>query len=273
MSVARIDACFQRLREQGRTALIVYVTVGEPNVAESIACARAALEAGADLVELGVPFSDPTADGPVIAAASHRAIQNGGSLRAALQAAAELRRSSSAPLVLFTYYNPVLTYGDAELPRAAADAGADALLVVDLPPEEGATLRGAATAADLAMIPLVAPTTGPEREAKILNGARGFVYYVSMTGVTGSKSAPASSGQEAARLRERTGLPVVVGFGIRTPEDAQRVASHGVDGVVVGTELMRVIGSEPNASERIVKVRQLVAALRDGLDRSVTPAR
>jgi tryptophan synthase alpha chain len=267
MTLERIERCLRDLRAQGRTALVAYVTIGEPNVEESLACARAALEAGADMLELGVPFSDPTADGPVIAAASYRAIQRGGSLRSALGVAAELRKASAAPLVLFTYYNPVLAYGDAELPQAAAAAGADALLIVDLPPEEGGALRAAANAARIGIIPLVAPTTLPEREPTIFASARGFIYYVSVTGVTGSAQAPfADAGQRAAKLRERARLPVVVGFGIRTPEDARKVAEQGVDGVVVGTELIRVIGAGNSPAERVAKVRELISGLRAGLD-------
>jgi tryptophan synthase alpha chain len=267
VTTQRIEGCFRALRAQGRTALVAYVTVGEPSVEESIACARAALEAGVDILGLGVPFSDPTADGPVIAAASHRAIQRGGSLRAALRAASEIRAVSTAPIVLFTYYNPVLAFGDEQLPKAAADAGADALLVVDLPPEEGAPLRAAAEAAHLGIIPLVAPTTLAEREPRIFASARGFVYYVAVTGVTGSAHTPfADAGQKAAKLRERSGLPVVVGFGIRTAEDARKVAEQGVDGVVVGTELIRVIGSAASPAERLANVRTLVSNLRAGLD-------
>lgn len=267
MTVDRITSCFRKLEAERRTALVVYVTIGEPNVEESIACARAALEAGADMLELGVPFSDPTADGPVIAAASYRAIQHGGSLRAALRAVSELRQSTDAPLVLFTYYNPVVAYGEERLPGALAQAGGDALLVVDLPPEEGEALRAAASAANVAVIPLVAPTTGPDREPRIFARAAGFLYYVSVTGVTGNAQAPlAAAGRDAAELRRRAGLPVVIGFGIRTPEDARAAAQHGVDGVVVGTEVVRAISAGKTPEERIQNVRQLVASLRAGLD-------
>jgi tryptophan synthase alpha chain len=269
VTVERIDRCFRGLAERGRTALIAYVTVGEPNVEESIACARAALGAGADVIELGVPFSDPTADGPVIAAASFRAIQKGGSMRAAMRAAREIRSASDAPIVLFTYYNPVLAFGDEALPREAAEAGADALLIVDLPPEEGRGLRDAADRAGIGIIPLVAPTTGPDREPRIFERARGFIYYVSVTGVTGSAQAPLrQAGEDAARLSKRAGLPVVVGFGIRTPDDARAAASGGAAGVVVGTEIVRTIVSASDPKSRIANVSKLVASLRHGLDAS-----
>jgi tryptophan synthase alpha chain len=267
VTATRIARCIAARRAEGKTALVVYLTIGEPNVAESIACARAALRAGADMLELGVPFSDPTADGPVISQAAYRAIQHGGSLKAALGVARELRAESAAPLVLFTYYNPIVAFGDDRLPRAATEAGVDGLLVVDLPPEEGAVLRDAARKEELAFIPLVAPTTDRERERKVVAGASGFVYYVSVTGVTGTGVAPlVEAGREAARLRERVKLPVVVGFGIRSPENARSVASQGVDGVVVGTEVVRAMAAAGSPQARIAAVETLVKSLRQGLD-------
>jgi tryptophan synthase alpha chain len=266
MTWERIDSCFARLSSRSRTALVAYLTVGDPSVEESAACARAALEAGADILELGVPFSDPTADGPVIAAASHRAIAQGGSLRAALGVARTVRAASDAPIILFTYYNPVMAYGDAELPAAAAEHGADGLLLVDVPPEEGQVLRDAADRAGLAVIPLVAPTTGEEREPLVMARARGFAYYVSLTGVTGAAAAPLeAAGRAAAALRRRWGLPVVVGFGIDSPDKARLVAQQHVDGVVVGTAIVRAIASASNSAARRRAVTELVGALRAGL--------
>jgi len=267
MTRERIERCFASLRERQRTALIAFLTVGDPSVEESIDCALAAVDAGADLLELGVPFSDPTADGPVIAAASHRAIAQGGSLRAALRVAEAVRQRTEAPIVLFSYYNPVLSFGDSRLPDEAVARGADGLLVVDLPPEEGSALRDAADAAELAVIPLVAPTTGPEREPELVSRASGFIYYVSLTGVTGSARAPLEeAGRAAAQLRRRWSLPVVVGFGIDSAEKARVVAAQGVDGVVVGTAIVRAIASASDAAGRLRAVTDLVAALRGGLD-------
>lgn len=268
MSDNRIGACFRALAEKKRTALVIYLTIGEPSVEESLECARAALDAGADILELGVPFSDPTADGPVIAAAAYRAIQHGGSLPAALEVARGLRRhNTTAPLVLFTYVNPLLAFGESELIQAAGEVGVDGFLVVDLPPEEGATLRSGAARAGLSIVPLVAPTTGREREPRVLAGASGFVYYVSVTGVTGSAKAPlGEAGKEAAALQARAKLPVVVGFGIRTPEQAREVAATGVSGVVVGTEVVRVIAEAKDRAARVKAVSELVSKLRRGLD-------
>ena len=267
MTAERIEACLKRLAGERKTALVVYLTIGDPSVEDSLACARAAIEAGADVLELGVPFSDPTADGPVIAAASYRAIRSGGSLRAALGVARALREEGDTPLVLFSYVNPILAYGEARVAADAAQAGADGLLVVDLPPEEGASLRNALRSHGLAQIPLVAPTTGREREPRVVAGARGFVYYVSLTGVTGSAAAPlAEAGKAAAELRARVGLPVVVGFGIDGPEKARAVAAAGVDGVVVGTAIVRAIHEAGDTDARVRAVRDLVGALRRGLD-------
>lgn len=267
MSADRVERCFANLSAAGKTALVVYLTVGDPSVTDSIECARAALEAGADILELGVPFSDPTADGPVIAAASHRAIARGGSLRAALGVAETLRRDSDAPFIVFTYMNPIVAFGEARLPTEVARAGADGLLVVDLPPEEGAELRAAAERDKLAVIPLVAPTTDREREARVLAGARGFVYYVSLTGVTGSAAAPLrEAGAAAAALGERSGLPVVVGFGVDSAEKARALAGARVAGVVVGTAVVRAIAAGADRAARVAAVRELVGALRAGLD-------
>lgn len=267
MTVDRIERRFAELSAQGRTALVGYLTVGDPSPDDTLACARAALAAGVDLLELGVPFSDPTADGPVIAAASYRAIHNGGSLRAAISVAEKLRAESDAPIVLMTYYNPIFTLGDAETVERSARAGVDGLLVVDLPPEEGAELREAARRERIAMIPLVAPTTGLEREPRVLAGASGFVYYVSVTGVTGTGSAPlVQAAKDAAALRKRAKLPVIVGFGVRSPENARTVAEQGVDGVAVGTELVRAVASAETREGRVQAVEKLVRALRQSLD-------
>jgi tryptophan synthase alpha chain len=267
MSQNRLGACFAALAQKKRTALVIYLVIGEPSVEESLECARAALDAGADILELGVPFSDPTADGHVIAAAAYRAIKQGGSLPAALEVARGLRQHSQAPLVLFTYVNPVLAFGENKLIQAAGEIGLDGLLMVDLPPEEGADLRSGAARAGVSVVPLVAPTTDREREPRVLAGASGFIYYVSVTGVTGSAQAPlAQAGRDAAALQARAGLPVVVGFGIRTPEQAREVAATGVSGVVVGTEVVRVIAEAKDRGARVKAVSELVGRFRRGLD-------
>jgi len=266
VTLERIERTFAANRERGRTSLIAYLTVGFRNLEESYDAARAALEAGADLLELGVPFSDPSADGPVIAKASYEAIGQGGSLRSALELAKRLRATSDAPLILFSYYNPIVSFGDVELVDAALEAGADGILVVDLPPDEGAELRRVAAERKLSIVPLIAPTSGADREQAILERASGFVYYVSVAGVTGSGVAPLeTAGRHAAELSRRFGLPVAVGFGIDSAEKARLAASAGADGVVVGTALIRAIGGAEQG-QGASRVRELVGEIRRGLD-------
>jgi len=266
VTVERIEQTFARLSNEGRAALVAYLCVGDPSVDDSKACALAAVDAGADILEIGVPFSDPTADGPVIAAAAFRAIQNGGSLLAALDVARAVRARCDAPIVLFTYYNPVMAFGETKLPAAARDAGVDAFLVVDLPPEEGEELRRAARDAGIGFIPLLAPTSDRAREDAAFATASGFIYYVSMTGVTGAVGVSIDEASRRANaLRERARLPVVVGFGIDSKEKAEAARRHGVSGVVVGTAIVKAIAAGQSRDARLAGVRKLVAELRAGL--------
>lgn len=266
MTLAHVKATFAERKAAGKTALVAFVTVGYPSVEESYEAALAALESGADVLELGVPFSDPTADGPVISRASYEAIGRGGSLRAAIEVARRLRLVRKEPIILFSYYNPILSFGEDRLPSALAEAGVDGILVVDLPPEEGKALRAGISQAGLGFVPLLAPTSGAEREKRILSGASGFVYYVSVTGVTGSGVAPLEeAGRHAAELEKQSGLPVVVGFGIDSPDKARLARAGGAAGVVVGTAIIRALG-EAAPGERSAAVRRLVASLRAGLD-------
>lgn len=267
MTQQRIAEKFRSAREAGRTVLVAYLILGYPDLETSYLAARAALLSGADLLELGVPFSDPTADGPVIAKASYEAIQRGGSLKAALAIAQRLRAEfQETPFVLFSYYNPIVAFGESVLPAAAREAGIDGLLLVDLPPEEGQELRKQAAASELAVIPLIAPTSGAAREERIIRQSSGFVYYVSVTGVTGSGVAPLEeAGQHAALLEKQYGLPVVVGFGIDTPEKASLTARAGASGVVVGTGLIRALSCD-SPDEGVRAVESLVRSLRSGLE-------
>jgi len=267
VTVERIEGLFRDLSGKKKTALVAYLCVGDPSVEDSKACALAAVRAGADLLEIGVPFSDPTADGPVIAAAAYRAIHHGGSLRSALDVVRAVRAESQAPIVLFTYYNPILAFGEERLPGVARDAGVDALLVVDLPPEEGATLRRAAKEAGLGFVPLLAPTSGAEREDAAFATASGFVYYVSITGVTGAAGVSMEEASERANaLRVRARLPVVVGFGIDSGEKARVARRHGVSGIAVGTAIVKAIASGASTDARVAAVTALVKDLRSGLD-------
>ncbi len=266
MTVARFERLFERCRAEHRGALVAYLTVGYPDLDTSEACALAAIEAGADALELGVPFSDPTADGPVIARASYAAIQSGGSLRAALELVKSVRKRGFAdvPVILFSYYNPILVFGQSALPAALAEADGDGMLVVDLPPEEGAELRAAAESHRLAVVPLLTPTSDRDRERAALAGGSGFIYYVSVTGVTGAAAAPlVDAAKQAASLADRSGKPVAVGFGIDSREKVATVIDGGADAAVVGTAIVRAM--EPGGKAAVQAVQALVSDLASGL--------
>lgn len=272
-----LEGLFSRLAANKAKALVAYLTMGDPSLEASVELAIACAKAGADVLELGAPFSDPTADGPTIQRAHERALASGASLPKILDAAARVRASTAAPIVLFTYVSPLFAMlaarGEAAVVERLKASGVDALLVVDLPPEEGESLRDAAAKQGISVIPLVAPTTGDARLATIRAAAhgvanerpRGFAYFVSMTGVTGGAPPDLVAARErAAFVRERVGLPVVIGFGIDGPARAIE-ASQGVDGVVVGSAIVRLIEEGATQEERVAKVRALVTSLRDAL--------
>lgn len=264
---ARLDAVFARTRKEGRPAIIAYLCIGDPDVAASLVIARALLEAGADALELGAPFSDPTADGPVIARASTRAIAAGGSLRATLEVGRVLRQTSEAPLILFGYANPIVVRGERTVVAEAANAGIDAMLVVDLPPEEGEDLRSAAREHAVDVIPLLTPTSAPSRVEAARKVASGFVYYVSMTGITGSVAAhdPFDAAASAAeRLRAELKLPVVIGFGIDDAAKAKRAYGGGrADGIVVGSAIVKAVESaDKNVTAAAERAAAVIRAIR-----------
>jgi len=242
--MGRIEERFTALKEEGRKAFVAYLTAGDPSLEKTKELIPALEAAGVDIIEVGVPFSDPTADGPVIQAASQRALKKGATLEKILAMIVRLRRFSGIPIVLFTYYNPILSYGPERFARDATAAGVDGLLVVDLPPEEADELRRFTDPAGLAFITLIAPTTDPGRARKILRGATGFVYYISVTGVTGTAvPRPDDVRRDVERIKALTPLPVVVGFGISTPAQAAIIAPLA-DGVVIGSALVRLIGEQ-----------------------------
>jgi tryptophan synthase alpha chain len=265
-SQGRLAARFARCRDEGRAALVGYLTAFDPDREASLARLLAAVEAGVDVLELGVPFSDPTADGPEIQAAMVRALAAGASLAGVLELAAEVRRRDpDLPIVLFSYANPLLRACDRDQDGAAGFCrrlvalGVDALLVVDLPPEQAAILRDPARAAGLDWIGLCAPTSPPARRDRIVAGASGFVYAVSLTGVTGSALDADSEAlrEQLEDLRRRSSgeLPIVVGFGIREPAQVAALAPR-VDGVVVGSALVRA------GREGVEALGELVAGLQ-----------
>jgi tryptophan synthase alpha chain len=251
MTGTRIARRFAALAAEGRAGLVTYVVAGDPDAATSLALLRGLPRAGADLIELGMPFSDPMADGPAIQAAGLRALKTGTTLRGTLDLVRRFRAEDDAtPIVLMGYYNPIYRYGVAGFLADAKASGVDGLIVVDLPPEEDAELCLPARAAGIDFIRLTAPTTDEARLPVVLERASGFVYYVSISGITGTKSANAADVETAvARLRRHTKLPVAVGFGIKTPDQAEAVA-RVADAAVVGTALVQRIAAHLGASGR-----------------------
>lgn len=261
----RIAETFAALRAKNQTALIPFLTAGDPDLATTAELVRVLVENGADLIELGVPFSDPMADGPTIQAASERALAAGASLDKVLQLVAEIRQSSQVPLVLMGYYNPIFRYGAQRFATAAAAAGVDALLLVDLPPEEVAEIYPLLKTAGIAMITLLAPTTPTTRMRRLAEAAEGYLYYVSMTGVTGAQQiSPQEIRLAVEELKGLASVPVAVGFGINTVEDARAVGEFA-DGVIVGSALVKIIAAYGQSEELLPRVGAFIAALKQGL--------
>src|SRR5712691_7596825 len=243
----RIDSAFQRIKERGEKALIAYLMGGDPTLEDIEAYVQQLAEAGADIIELGVPFSDPIADGPVIQQAAERALRSGTSLKKILATVRSLRRKIQIPLVLMAYYNSIFRYGEAAFCRDAVAAGMDGLIVPDMPPDEAGTIHPLAEKAGLDVIFLLAPTSTAKRQTSVARLSRGFIYYVSLTGITGAKLTDKADVEEKVReIRRYTKTPVAVGFGIATPEDAREVARIA-DGVIVGSALVKVIAEGGHA--------------------------
>jgi tryptophan synthase alpha chain len=262
----RIDERFAELRAQGKAALIPFVEAGDPDLDATFDLLRTVEQNGADLIELGVPFSDPMADGPTIQRASQRALSGGASLSRVLELIRDFRRQSEIPLVLFGYYNPVLHFGPQRLARAARTAGVDALLCVDLPPEESRELKPWLEHEAVEQIYLLAPTSGEERIRSVARAARGFIYYVSVTGITGArKTFVEPLENQVARIRRYTTLPIAVGFGISTPQQAAWIASFA-DGVVVASALIDYMDSAKHRRERILRAGQFVGRLKRAMN-------
>lgn len=265
--MGRIADAFDRARGENRAALVIYLCAGDPSLRSTEDLVVAAAEAGADVVELGVPFSDPTADGPAIQRAAERALAGGTTLAGVLKTVRAVRRRTNVPILLFGYYNPILAYGESRLVDESSKVGADGFLVVDLPPEESEGLREPVVAKGLDFVPLVAPTSDPARIRQAADAATSFIYYVSMTGVTGSKAVDlASAAQRAGALQREVGRPVALGFGVKTREDVSTVAPH-VDGVVVGSAIVGAIEQAADHEAAVSAVRDLVAELASGLTR------
>jgi tryptophan synthase alpha chain len=279
----RIERLFVRCRDENRAGFIPYICAGDPNFARTVEIALALERSGADLLELGLPFSDPLADGIVNQLAAQRSLEAGATARGVLDCVREIRRASEIPIVLYTYLNPIFRFGTEKFNQAAADAGVDGLLILDLPPEEDAnaqkldglkpsSLRNEndSNAAKIVRVRLIAPTTPPERIALIAKAARGFIYYVSREGVTGARDSVAQAFEEKlALIRQHTDLPVAVGFGISNPEQAATVA-RVADAVVVGSAIVDLIGKVGDAdvlADRVAKfVTPIVSAISSSRD-------
>ncbi|MDC7825969.1 MULTISPECIES: tryptophan synthase subunit alpha [unclassified Pseudomonas] len=264
--MSRLQSRFAELKQQNRAALVTFVTAGDPDYASSLEILKGLPAAGADVIELGMPFTDPMADGPAIQLANIRALAAKQNLPKTLQMVREFRvTDSSTPLVLMGYYNPIFAYGVERFIADAKEAGVDGLIIVDLPPEHNDELCEPAQAAGLDFIRLTTPTTDDQRLPTVLNGSSGFVYYVSVAGVTGAGAATMDHVEQAvARLRRHTDLPLCIGFGIRTPEHAADVARRA-DGVVVGSALVDQIAKAESPAQAIDGVLSLCAQLAEGV--------
>lgn len=265
--MSRIAQLFQRTKKEGRPALIAYITAGDPDPSRTVGLVRALERGGADLIELGVPFSDPIADGPVIQRAADRALKAGITMRKVLDIAAAIRNESQIPLLLFTYLNPALRYGFQQLGRDAAQAGIDGCLLTDLSVEEAEPYVEGVRAHNLDTVFLAAPTSTDRRLELVSKYSSGFVYLVSRTGVTGEQTTVSSSaGELVERTRKFTNLPLAVGFGISTPEHVAQVGAIA-DGVVVGSALVRTVEKFGNSESLEAEVERFTRHLAGGLAR------
>lgn len=267
----RIDTRFAELKKDGRSAFVTYVMAGDPDLATSLEIVKALPKAGADVIELGIPFTDPMADGPSIQAAGLRALKGGMTLRKTLELVRGFRKDDNVtPLVLMGYYNPIYIYGVDKFLADAKTAGVDGLIIVDLPPEEDDELCIPALKAGLNFIRLATPTTDDKRLPAVLANTSGFVYYVSIAGITGAAAADSKVvGEAVARIKRHTRLPICVGFGIRTPEAARAIAEKA-DGSVVGTALVDALQGSLDSAGRatpktVTAVADLVASLAQGV--------
>jgi tryptophan synthase alpha chain len=260
--MSRLDETFARLRARGERALLPYFMAGDPSLADTRRLMIEAARRGADVVELGVPFSDPLADGPVIQRAGTRALAGGATVARVLETVAGLRAEIDVPIVLLTYYNPVLAFGLKAFARTAVDAGVDGAIVADMPPEESDLLGTEATAAGLDLVYMVAPTSTVARVRLIARKSRGFIYVVSLTGVTGERQQlPADMATQIAAIRRETAMPVCVGFGISTPAQVATVG-RVADGAAVGSAIVRLVEARAGSSTLVDDVGKFIAELK-----------
>lgn len=264
--MSRIQSTFEQLKANNQKALVTFVTAGDPDAGKSLKVLKNLPEAGADIIEIGMPFTDPMADGPAIQDSSLRALENGMNLKGVLQMVRDFRASNNeTPIVLMGYFNPVFRYGPEAFVKDAAEAGADGLIIVDLPPEEDEELRVPAQQAGLDFIKLLTPTTKGERLDTVLANASGFLYYVSIAGVTGTKSANIDEvGAHIQDIKAKTDLSVAVGFGIKTPDDAKAMSAV-CDAVVVGSAIVNNMHANQNHDDMPTIIQEQVSDLKKAI--------
>ena len=262
--MSRIDDRFKSLN--GKKALVAFFTAGDPDLSASKDIFSVIEKAGADIIELGVPFSDPLADGPVIQASAHRSLQNGTTLGKIIELVKDIRSQSQLPIVLMSSFNPVFVYGQAKFVEDAVNAGADGVILPDLPPEEAGKFLGFANAKSLDTIFLLAPTSTPDRIQMVGEASKGFIYYVSLTGTTGTKEALAENLEEkVSAIKNEVKLPVLIGFGISGPEQAKE-AGQCSDGVIIGSAIVKLIESHSDPVERDKKITEFISSIKTALN-------
>lgn len=263
--MSSIEATMTALKRDGQTALVPFLTAGDPDLATTEELIHTLVEAGADMIELGMPFSDPMADGPTIQAASERSLAAGTTLRKVLELVTRVRRRTNVPIILMGYYNPVFCFGPTAFAEAAAAAGVDGLLLVDIPPEETDEIHAELKKNGIDLISLLAPTTPADRMQRLAAAAEGYLYYVSMTGVTGTQRVDAEAiAGEVRKIQKFSSVPVAVGFGITTPADAAAVARFA-DAVVVGSALVKIIEAHGPGEALLPEVRSFIRSLKEGM--------
>ena len=267
--MSSIGAILTALKREGQTALVPFLTAGDPDLATTEELIHTLVEAGADLIELGMPFSDPMADGPTIQAASERALLSGTTLEGVLELVSRVRKRTNVPIILMGYYNPVFRFGPATFAAAAAAAGVDGLLLVDVPFEETDEIHAELKRNGIDLISLLAPTTPPARMRQLAKAGEGYLYYVSMTGVTGTQRIDATAiADEVIKIQEQSPVPVAVGFGITTPDDAAAVARFA-DAVIVGSALVKIIATHANSPQLLPEVHTYIRSLKEGMRAAV----
>lgn len=262
--MSRIDDRFKSLN--GNKALVAFFTAGDPDISASKEIFSVIEKNGADIIEIGVPFSDPLADGPVIQASAHRSLKNGTTLKKIIQLVKDIRSQSQLPIVLMSSFNPIFVYGQKAFVEDAVNAGVDGVILPDLPPEEAEEFLGFANEKKLDMIFLLAPTSTPDRVQRIGGVSKGFIYYVSLTGTTGTKEALSKNlGEKVSAIKGNVKLPVLVGFGISGPEQAREAAQYS-DGVIIGSAIVKLIESHSNPVERNQKIAEFISGIKKALN-------